>query len=47
MDEVRLLAHWMYLHRESTLPVRWTPNRDIDDFLEEILRQVEEPLLQI
>ena len=47
VDEVRLLAHWLYLHRDSTLPVRWTPNRDVDDFLEEILRQVEEPLLHI
>ncbi len=46
VDEVRLLAHWLYLHRDSTLPVRWTPNRDVDDFLEEILRQVDEPLLQ-
>ncbi len=40
VDEVRLLAHWMYLHRDSTLPIRWTPTRDLDDFLGEILAQV-------
>ena len=47
VDEVRLLAHWLYLHRDSTLPVRWSPDRAVDDFLDEILRQIEEPLLQI
>ena len=46
VDEVRLLAHWMYLHRDSTLPVRWTPSRDLDEFLDEILQQIREPLLQ-
>jgi len=43
VDEVRLLAHWLYLHRDSTWPVRWTPERTLDDFLGEILRQVEQP----
>ena len=46
VDEVRLLAHWMYLHRDSTLPVRWTPDCDLDAFLAEIMQQVEQPLLQ-
>lgn len=46
VDEVRLLAHWLYLHRDTTRPVRWTPDCTLDDFLGEILRQVEEPLLQ-
>ncbi len=46
VDEVRLLAHWMYVHRESARSVRWHPDRPLEDVLDEILRQVAEPLWQ-
>lgn len=40
VDEVRLLAHWMYLHRDSTRPVHWTPDCNPDGFLEAVLGQL-------
>ncbi len=46
VDEVRLLAHWMYVHRRSARPVRWHPGRTLDDFVDEVLQKVEAPLLQ-
>ena len=46
VDEVRLLAHWLYLHRDSTAPIQWTPDRTPDDLLRAVLRHIEQPLLQ-
>ncbi|MFQ5571285.1 MAG: DEDD exonuclease domain-containing protein [Rhodothermales bacterium] len=46
VEEVRLLAHWMYVRRNSTQPVRWQPGHDLDAFLEAVLHQVAEPSVQ-
>lgn len=41
IDEIRVLAHWMYVHRDSTAQIGWQPGRDIDDLLAEVLRVVD------
>ena len=40
-DEVRILAQWIYQEREHIKVVTWTPNRDLDDFAQEILSRAE------
>ncbi len=37
VDEIRTLAHWMRLHPESARQVRWTPERDLDAFVADVL----------
>lgn len=33
VDEVRVLAHWLYVHRDTARPVRWQPDQDIGTFV--------------
>jgi DNA polymerase-3 subunit epsilon len=37
VDEVRILAHWMYVHRDSMESVHWTPDITLDALLDEVL----------
>lgn len=40
VDEIRILAHWMYVHRDSTTRVAWNPSEPIDDLLHRVLAVV-------
>ncbi len=40
IDEVRVLAHWMYVYRDSARQVHWHPDRGIDALVEEIKAQI-------
>jgi DNA polymerase-3 subunit epsilon len=40
VDEVRLLAHWLYTNRESIHHVYWNPDEDPRCFLERVLAAV-------
>lgn len=46
VEEVRLLAHWLYVHRDSALSVHWNAVEPLDVFLEQILAATQRPLLQ-
>ena len=37
VDEMRMLANWMRLHPDGARQVRWTSDRDPDDFLDAVL----------
>ncbi len=41
VDEVHLLAHWLYVHRDETPVVPWQPGDDLEALLEGVLRQAE------
>ena len=41
VDEVRLLAHWMYVHREETFSVHWRPGQPVEGLLGDVLDQIE------
>lgn len=40
VEEVRLLAHWLYVHRAATQQVAWDPSQPLDAFLDTIADQV-------
>lgn len=44
VDEVRLLAHWLYTHRTRTHSIRWSPEQPIDDLLAAVLDQLAQPM---
>ncbi|HMB90802.1 MAG TPA: UvrB/UvrC motif-containing protein, partial [Rhodothermales bacterium] len=46
VEEIRLLAHWLYVHRDSALSVHWNVEKPLDAFLEAILAAAQEPLLK-
>lgn len=46
VEEVRLLAHWLYVHRDSALSVQWDAEQSHEAFLEAILSAAHGPLLQ-
>ncbi|QXD14644.1 DEDD exonuclease domain-containing protein [Rhodocaloribacter litoris] len=39
VDEVRLLAHWLYVHRGRTPTVRWQPGDDFEAFVAAVLHE--------
>ena len=39
IDEVRVLAHWMYAHRASARQVPWPPDGDLDAFVADVLAE--------
>lgn len=39
VEEIRLLAHWMHVHRDSTGSVRWEPSREPEHFLDAVLQE--------
>jgi len=43
VDEIRVLAHWLYVHRKSARQVAWDPSMDLDSYCDKILARVENP----
>ncbi len=41
VDEMRLLAHWMYRHRGALTHVRWPPDRPAEAFTGDVLARLE------
>ena len=39
IDEVRVLAHWMYVHRADVRQVAWTSEGDLDAFVADVLAE--------
>ncbi len=37
VDEVRILAHWLYVHRDSTTSIQWHPDQALEDLVEQVL----------
>lgn len=37
VDEVRILAHWMYVHREALNQLLWEPGEPMDTFIERVV----------
>ncbi len=37
VDEVRILAHWLYVHRDSTTSVQWQPGTSLEQLVEQVL----------
>ncbi|NBC16851.1 MAG: DEDD exonuclease domain-containing protein [Bacteroidetes bacterium] len=42
VDEVRILAHWMYVHRDSMESVHWSPGMALDVLLDAVLERARE-----
>lgn len=42
IDEIRLLTHWMYVHRSATRHVSWMPDRSLDALVEDVVAAVSE-----
>lgn len=40
VDEMRLLLHWMYVHRDTHRQVRWQPGVDVETLMAQVLEQV-------
>jgi DNA polymerase-3 subunit epsilon len=44
VDEIRLLSHWTYAHREELSVVRWTTGQSVDAFLEAVVDEMSAPV---
>lgn len=40
IDELRIVTHWLYVHRESLVHVHWHADKSIDAFQDEILQMI-------
>ncbi len=40
VDEIRILAHWMFVHRENILLLRWSEDQSLKAWWEEIAEQL-------
>ncbi len=41
VDEIRLLAHWLYVNRENTRQISWREDLPFEEFFAEVLRRLE------
>ncbi|WP_456425379.1 DEDD exonuclease domain-containing protein [Rhodocaloribacter sp.] len=41
VDEVRLLAHWLYVNRENARQIPWREDLPFEDFFSEVIRKVQ------
>ena len=46
VEEIRLLAHWMYVYRDKTQHVHWRPDMPPEAFVAAILRSAADPLVE-
>ncbi len=46
VEEVRLLAHWMYVYRDEAQQILWSPAVPFDAFFERVLRGLERPFIE-
>jgi DNA polymerase-3 subunit epsilon len=38
VDEIRLLSHWLYVHRDDVTQIRWSMTMPIDVLLDDVKR---------